>query len=387
VVALAAAAGVAIENARLHEQAAQREHWLAATVEITRHLVGSSGLRALQVIADRAREVAGADVAWVVAGEDAAHLHVQVVAGAVVDMDVMSVLSLDHSLVREVALSGKALIVENMGLDPRATTMSEVEGWPVLGPAIVMPLGDSGGVVGVLALGWTLEHAGADLSVELPANFAEQAALALQILRSREDQEQLAVLKDRDRIGRDLHDLVIQRLFAVGLGLQSTALLSEQPALTDRLGSAIDDLDTTISDIRRTIFALGTLDDAADIQAEVTRIVDRAASTFTFRPSLRFDGPVRTLIGPDSAPEVIAVLGEALSNASRHAAASRVDVLLAVDTEIRLEVVDDGVGIPAGVVESGLRNMRTRAERRGGRCTVDATPGGGTSIRWAIPLV
>lgn len=388
VVALAGAAGVAIENARLHEQAAQRERWLAATVDITAHLVGASGHEALQVVADRAREAAGADVAWVVSGPDASHLQVRVVAGASVDMDQMAAVPLDHSLVREVALTGAALVVDDMASDPRATTMSGIEGWPELGPAIVVPLGRDAVVEGVLALAWTPEHRGSHLGIDphLPANFAEQAALAIQVARSREDQEQLAVLQDRDRIGRDLHDLVIQRLFAVGLGLQTSANFSEQPELTKRLGVAIDDLDQTIADIRRTIFALGTADDAADIQAEVARVVDRAAAALGFRPSLRFSGPVRTLVGRDVAPEVIAVLGEALSNAARHAGASKVDVLLSARREIVLEVNDNGVGIPDEVAESGLRNMRTRAERLGGRCTVTAAPTGGTKVCWTVPL-
>lgn len=387
-VALAAAAGVAIENARLHEDASQRERWLDATVEITGRLAGSTGQHALQVVADRAREVSGADVAWVVAGPGDAQLSVQVVSGASVDMTAMSAIALDHSLVREVALSGEALVVENMASDPRATTMAEIDGWPELGPAIVVPLGRDAGIVGVLALAWTPDHANAHLDVDpkLPTSFAEQAALALRVVRSQEDQERLAVFQERDRIGRDLHDLVIQRLFAVGLGLQATARLCDQPGLTDRLGIAIDDLDTTISDIRRTIFALGTPERSADIQAEVTRIVDRAADTLKFRPSLRFEGPVRTLIGPGATPEVLAVLGEALSNVARHAAASRVDVMLSVDTEICLEVTDDGVGIDTTVTESGLRNIRTRAEQLGGRCAVEPAPGGGVRIRWAIPL-
>jgi signal transduction histidine kinase len=388
VVALAAAAGVAIENARLHEQAAQRERWLAATVEITARLASSSGHEALQVVADRAREVSGADVAWVVAGSDAGHLQVQVVAGAAVDIEAMAGLSLSHSLVREVATSGTTLVVADMATDARATTMSEIDGWPELGPAIVVPLGREAGIEGVLALAWTPARAAAHLSVNpnLPTSFAEQAALALQVLRSRDNKEQLAVLQDRDRIGRDLHDLVIQRLFAVGLGLQSSAKLVHEPELTERLSNAIDDLDMTISDIRRTIFALGSLGDAADLQAEVTRIVDRTAATLQFRPTLRFEGAVRTLISPEAAPEVLAVLGEALSNVTRHAAATRVDVCIAADQKITLEVIDNGVGIAPCVVESGLRNMRARAAKRGGTCTIEPAAGGGTRVFWVVPL-
>ncbi len=389
VVALAAAAGVAIENARLSEQAAQRERWLAATAEITGLLARSAtDHHALQVVADRVRDLSGADVAWVVAGPDEAHLTIQVVAGADVDLEAAAALSMDRSLAREVARSGVALSVRDMATDPRATTMDGIAGWPVLGPAIVAPFGHGNGIEGVLCLGWTPANEAGFGGVDpaLPASFAEQAALALQVVRSRENQQQLAVLQDRDRIARDLHDLVIQRLFAVGLGLEGTARLSAEPGLAGRLGVAIDDLDATIKDIRRTIFALGSLDEAADIQAEVTRMVERSAVALGFRPSLLLEGPVRSGISADAAPEVLAVLGEALSNAARHAKATAVSVSLSVGAGVVLEVADDGIGIDESAVESGLRNMRHRAEKRGGECTIGPGPAGGTRVRWSIPV-
>ena len=390
VVALAAAAGVAIENARLYEQAAQRQRWLAATAEITGLLVGSStDSDALQVVTDRVRDLSGADLAWVVAGPDDAHLHIQVVSGGdgKIDMDAVARLSMDRSLARLVARSGVAMTVADMTTDPRAATTSGISGWPVLGPAILVPFGVGAGVVGVLALAWVPFNAQGFRAVDpgLPASFAEQAALALQVVRSREDQQQLAVFQDRDRIGRDLHDLVIQRLFAVGLGLESAARVTSDPQIGTRISVAIDDLDATIKDIRRTIFALGSLDDAADIQAEVTRMVERAAATLKFRPALSFTGPLRTRISAEAAPEILAVLGEALSNAARHARATAVTVSLSVGDEIVLEVIDDGAGIDGTVVESGLRNMRHRAEQRGGTCLIGPGPDGGTRVLWSIP--
>jgi signal transduction histidine kinase len=388
VVALAAAAGVAIENARLAEEAVRRERWLAATAEIAALLSRSrTGRDALQSVADRARDVSGADVAWIVAGHDEHDLRVQVVAGATVDLPAMRSLSLDRSLAREVVLSGVAIAVEDMASDPRATTMNEVVGWPDLGPAIVVPLEHAPGVEGVLALAWTPTHAASFASVDptLPVRFAEQAALALQVVRSREDQQRLAVLQDRDRIGRDLHDLVIQRLFAIGLGLQGASRVTDDEAVGARLEAAVDGLDATIKDIRRTIFALGSRDDATDLQAEVSRMVDRAAGTLKFQPSLRFEGPVRTRIGPNAAPDVLAVLGEALSNAARHAQATTVDVALSVGDAIVLEVTDDGTGIAGDVAESGLRNIRERAAQHGGHCDI-STSETGTRVRWVIPV-
>jgi signal transduction histidine kinase len=277
--------------------------------------------------------------------------------------------------------------VDDIASDPRALDVSRVFGWPELGPTVVVPLRSSEQVDGALALSWRRERADDFYALDpaLPASFAEHAALALQIVHAREDRQRLAVLEDRDRIGRELHDVVIQRLFAVGLGLQSTSRVSDRPEVADRLEQAVDDLDATIRDIRRSIFALATTDSSHDIQAEVTRLVDRAAGTLKFRPTLTFEGPVRTLVSGDLAPDVLAVLGEALSNASRHAQAQHVDVRVAAGDDVVLRVADDGRGIDDRLHESGLRNMRERAERRGGSLVVETAPGEGTALTWSVP--
>ena len=389
VVALAAAAGVAIENARLYEEATRREQWLAATAEIAGLLADAdSGPTALQAVADRAREVAAADVAWVVAGAHADQLSLRVVSGADTDVNAHRHLDLRRSLAAQVVRSGEPLSVHDLAGEPRAFDLATALGWPRLGPVIMVPLGSSTDVEGVLALGWTPTHAARfrEVDMVLPASFARQAALALQVARARADQQRLAVFQDRDRIGRDLHDLVIQRLFAVGLNLQGVARLTGNGEVTRRVVQAVDDLDTTIKDIRRSIFALGAMETSADLQAEVTRLVDRAAMTLKFRPSLRFEGPVRTTVGEHVAPDLLAVLGEALSNAGRHARASTVEVVVCTDgADVVLTVRDDGRGLPAEMTESGLDNMRERARRHGGRCDVTSSPGAGTTITWRVP--
>jgi signal transduction histidine kinase len=387
VVALAAAAGVAIENARLYEEAARRERWLAATAEITRLLSGeTSGAEALQVVADRGRELAGADIAWVVAGDHPSELSLRVVSGGEADFEELTANRLDRSISAEVARTAIPLQVENVSADPRFV-MPSATGWPELGPAIFVPLGNSSGTDGVLVLAWSPENAESFYEVDagLPAAFAEQAALALQVAKHRDGEQRLAVFEDRDRIGRDLHDLVIQRLFAVGLGLQSLGRMVDRPAVAERLEAAVDDLDTTIKDIRMTIFELSSMADASDIQSEVRRMAERSAGAFGFEPTVRFQGPVRTAVSSEVAPHLLAVLGEGLSNAARHAQASSMSVVLIAGRDILLELADNGCGMPPDAVESGLRNMRERAERLGGSCEIVSAPGEGTMLRWVVP--
>ena len=388
VMALAAAAGVVIENARLYEEAQRREEWLEATAEISGLLAReSAGDESLQLIGDRARQVAAADVAWIVVGNDDG-LKVHTVSGPQVSIADLKGVSLDRSLAREVLRTGEPIVVEDMREDHRAVAFSQIKDWPTMGPVIVVPLRTDDVVVGTLALAWTPDNADRfhEVDARLPASFAEQAALALQVLRSRAAEKRLAVFEDRDRIGRDLHDLVIQRLFAVGLSLQSVSRISDIPQVTKRIESAVDDLDATIKDIRRSIFALGASEGTADLQTELTQMVDRAAATLKFRPTLQLEGPVRTLVPEDIAPHLLAVLGETLSNASRHANASNIAVSVLAGEELRLVVADNGSGMPEDVQEGGLRNIRERAQMLGGTCAVESTNETGTTVSWTVPL-
>ena len=393
VIALASAAGVAIENAELYEEAARRERWLHATAEITSVLVKSApGDGPLHAVVDRAREASGADVTWIVTGRDVQALRLQAVSGVPFAAGDAAGLGLEESLAARVVRTGEVVTVDDLSEESHALEPASSLGWPALGAAVVVPLRSASGIEGALALAWTREHVDAYATVDaaLPASFAEQATLALEVGRAREDQQRLAVFEDRDRIARDLHDLVIQRLFAVGLSLQGAGRLASRTSGTEsvvgRLENAVDDLDATIRDIRRTIFALGSMDSAADIQSEVTQLVDRAAGTLKFRPTLRFEGPVRTLVDGHLAPDVLAVLAEALSNASRHAQASAVDVVVSADDRVTLTVVDNGKGLEGMTSESGLRNMRERAERHAGTFEVTSSPTSGTSVVWSVPL-
>src|SRR3954470_276259 len=390
VVALAAAAGVVIENARLYAQAARRERWLAATAEITAMLLGSAPQnQALQTVADRARDIAGADAATVVLRRSAEEIDVHILSGLPQTSLPDGPLPVEGSLAGSVVTSGESVVVPDRSTDPRAEQdAAAVPGWPGPGPVIAVPLRTADGVEGALTLAWSAEHSDQfyEVDVQLPQRFAEQAALALQVARTRQDSERLAVFEDRDRIGRDLHDLVIQRLFAIGLSLENTArMAAEHPDVTRRVAGAVDDIDATIKDIRRSIFALSAAEESPDIRRSVTELVDRAARSLKVRPTLRFEGPVNTMVSPAVAPHLLAVLGEALSNVSRHAEASDVLVTLSGDDGLTLVVRDDGRGIPDDAVRSGLRNITERAEMLGGTCEIDSPPGAGTTVTWHVP--
>ena len=221
---------------------------------------------------------------------------------------------------------------------------------------------------------------------EIVIALAAAAGVAIENRLLQEEQERLAVFEDRDRIGRDLHDNVIQRLFAIGLRLQGGLKWTDDPRLVERIDEAVDEIDTTISDIRRTIFELGIRPRSGDLQTRVTRLVDRAAGSLKIRPTLAFSGPIRSTVPPEITEDVIAVLREALSNTARHARAHQVAVELAAGDELVLRVSDDGVGVPADAVESGLRNMRQRAIAHGGRCTITDRRPSGTLVEWSVPL-
>ncbi|NGO69190.1 GAF domain-containing protein [Streptomyces sp. SB3404] len=393
---LAVAAGVAIDNARMYHESRRREQWLEASGEITRTLLsGEAAGAVLSLVARHGLEAAQADSACVLlpcdggGAEDA--LRVEVAEGAEADRLAGATVPVRTSLAGAAAAEGAPRAV------PDIRTAEEGYAFPGLdtphGPVVAVPMPSSSpGLTGALRLA---RHAGGPpfdaADVKLLASFAGQAALALEVARHRAEAEQLALLQDRDRIARDLHDLAIQRLFATGMTLQSAGRLIDRPEAAERVSHAVDDLDQTIKIIRSTIFGLRAQEGPGSGQSlrhQLTAAVNAGAQSLGFAPSLTLDGRIDTDVPRPLGDHLLAVLGEALSNAARHAGAGRVDVAVTVADEVVLTVADDGVGIGSAPHTSGLVNMRARTEQVGGSLAVEPSrkDGTGTRVTWRAPL-
>lgn len=384
--ALASAAGVVIENARLYEEGERQRMWLEAASEITTALLSPiTRESALQLVTDRARQVAAADFVSLLMPHSDDSLVVEAVSGIPARGVLGERVDADRSLAGDAVRMRETVVVPDTDYEPRYEP-NKTPAWPDLGSLMVLPL-NSGSDTGALIVGWFKGHQTDrwELDPAVPQQFADQAALVLQVARAQADQARLAVFEDRDRIGRDLHDLVIQRLFGIGLMLDNTTKLITSTVAVDRLSAAIDDIDETIKDIRRTIFALGAATESTDLRAELEQILENTAKLLGFRPELRLTGAVDTLISDDIREQLLAVLGEALTNIVRHAEASKVSVMVDVGDAVGLTVRDDGVGIGEGTPGHGLRNIRERAALLGGTSEVVSDSGGGTLIRWQVP--
>ncbi|MFF9173257.1 GAF domain-containing protein [Streptomyces sp. NPDC014793] len=389
---LAAAAGVAIDNARLYEDAQRRQRWLAASNDLTRSLLsGAEPSAVLESFTAKVREVAGAAlVTLAVPVGDRGELVIEAASGAGAEK-VRGLVLPPSALAAKVFTSGETITSDALSADPRAEggSASVVE----LGPAFFVPLGTPEHVRGVLQVanlpGGALF---ADAVSDMVTGFGNQAALALDVAEHRRDAERMVVLDDRDRIARDLHDLVIQRLFAGALSLQSTlGRVSDRPQASERIQRVVDDLDDTIKIIRSTIYALRERDQArrgSGLRAQLVAATERATESLGFAPALRMTGLLDTVVSAEQGEQLLAVLGEALSNAARHAHATSVDVGVEVtDAALRLRVADDGRGIDPGVTRrSGLANLRRRAEEMAGSFALSANEPSGTVVEWTVPL-
>ena len=394
--ALGAAAGVAIENARLYEAARRQQRWIQASAEVTTRLL--SGSDPADVLADvslQALSLSGADLAMLaLPDEERRRLTVSYADGDGADAVRGLVLPAGESMSGRVLASGEPVTSADFAADERAAAAAR-GAMSQIGPAIVFPLGVPGNVRGVLTIG--RRHGAPAFPqplADVVASFAAQAGIALELAASRAEAERLSLYEDRDRIARDLHDLVIQRLYATGMSLEGTMSMITRPEVASRITNAVDAMDETIKEIRGAIFALQARDtaDRADLRSDIVDLVEEMTPLLGFAPSLRLGAGLAGQIKPEAAEQALATLREALSNAARHAAATVVEVTVDLDADgmLTVQVTDNGIGIPADGRRSGLTNMASRAEKLGGDLQLGpADPGApspGTRLEWRVPV-
>jgi signal transduction histidine kinase len=396
VTALAATAGIAIENARLFEQARSRQCWLQASAQITRQLLAVEGEEPLRLIARQARELADADLVTVVLPTaDGRRLMVEVASGTnAAELTGFSYPVAD-TFAGQTFQTGEPVLLGDASNDPtHYVHLTEVLD---AGPVMVLPLVGTQRMRGALVVGRVRGRRRFDeADLDMATTFANHAAVALELADARADQQRVLLLEDRDRIARDLHDHVIQQLFAAGLSVQSIAAGLPGDPRAERLERVVTGIDDTIRQIRTTIFQLrGPLGpQTGTVRTRLLDVVAELAAPLGFDPRLEFDGPVDAVVSEAVVDDLVAVTREALTNVARHAGARHAGVILtAAPAELVLQITDDGAGIGDSARRSGLANLARRAERYGGTLRVE--PGdrehvrqgrGGTRLTWTIPL-
>jgi signal transduction histidine kinase len=383
--ALAAAAGIAIYNARLYEQSRARQSWIEAARDIATNLLsGADPATVFQLIAKEALKLTDAQATLVAVpvddggpSSDVGELFVAETAGKPPPVGAAATIPVSGTPIGEAFLDRTPRRLDNLEIGVAGMRP---------GPALVLPLRATDKVAGVLV---ALRHNDATPfsqdQEEMMAAFADQAALAWQLATSQRLARELDVLADRDRIARDLHDHVIQRLFAVGLALQGTIPRARSPEVQQRLSQYVDDLQAVIQEIRTTIF---DLHGPASGTTRLRQRLDEAIAQFSdgaLHITTKFIGPL-SVVDATLADHAEAVVREAVSNAVRHANATTLTVTVKVDDDLSIEVVDNGRGIPERITGSGLPNLLQRAQQVGGTFTVDSPATGGTSVRWSAPL-
>ena len=385
--ALAATAGVAIENARLFEEARLRQVWLQASTEVTRRvLAGGDG--ALRLIAGRVHALADCDLTTVVVPVDG-ELLVEVAEGP------------EATSIEGVRYAAAGTLSEHVLDTGRPVRLRDAEdttsvggrtiylaGQVRVGPVMVLPLLGREEVRGTLVVMRGRERGPfTEVDAEMATTFANHASVALELAEARHDQHRVLLLEDRARIARDLHDHVIQQVFAAGLLLRATAVHLDDESAVTAIEDVIDNLDEAIKQIRVSIFQLQP-PDPGGLRAAVMEVVTDVRPGLAADPRVDLDGPLDSVATTDVVSDVIAVVREGLVNVARHASASSVALSIhATTTRLTVTISDDGVGIRAGGRRSGLDNMRERAQRRHGSMVIAEVPDlGGTTLVWTVPI-
>lgn len=390
VVALAAAAGIAIDNARLYERSRRQRAWVETSSELSQRLLeGSTEREAMRFLVAAAVEHSYARHGFVALHDELGRLHVVTCDLEAGDAACDTVLSAPGW--RTLVQAGEPVLLgADDALPPGLDDSLTVELAAVLGgrhgETAVLPVVVGAEDVGVLVVVWDKDSASlASEMLELLAGLAGQTGLALTAARSQRDRSRLALLEDRDRIARDMHDHVIQRLFATGLSLQAASHLATHPTVRARVIDAVDELDRAIKDIRHAIFELHDLE-AATAQQAMQSVVTDLTEALGFHPDITIEGPLDRL-PPQIVSDLLAVVREALSNVARHAGADHASVRVECADELVVNVRDNGSGIAPGVRRSGLDNLADRARARGGSLEVRPITPAGTELHWRVPLL
>ncbi len=355
----------------------RRHRWLEASARLARELLAGTAADPLREVCELARDAAGADFA-LIAPSAGAEVPDVIVVGSMPD-------SADETVTRAFTIGGFP-----PGAPVRVADLDAAVGRPgagVVGSAALVPLIAGERALGTLLLCRTPGRAQfTQTDVDLASGFADQAAVAVEFAQARADQERMLILADRHRIARDLHDQVIQRLFAIGLRLQQLAALTE-PTIAERLDAQLSDLDDTITEIRSTIFGLRQVGPAPDrLPARMRRLATDLAEVLGFAPDVQVDDAL-DVVPDELADDVVTAAREAVTNVARHARATRMQMSVALTgTDVVLEVVDNGIGIGTAERRSGLNNLCERASRHGGSCVIGPAEAGGTHIAWTAPL-
>jgi len=388
-VVLAAQAGVAIENARLYAEARRDERMLDAFREIAIAILSGTGSdESLALIARRTMELVRADLATVAALDPVGRLTLQVAEGAHAEELRGATFPPKGSISGEAIRSDRAIVVPDAARDPRA--YQPVVKLGNMGPMILVPLSQHGRAIGTLNA--ARERGGRSFSqedVELLQRFADQAAIALQYARAQREAQRVAILEDRERIAKELHDGVIQALFAVGMGLQGTSLMTADADQAARIETAVAELDRVIRDLRNYIFGLrpGILADR-----QLDQALRQTAREFEERSGVVTVVEIDEMVAAElasTAADVIQAAREVLSNVGRHAQATTCRLSLHREGESAvLEVDDDGRGFDPQTSRrgDGLTNLEERAEAMGGTTSIESAPDQGTTVRILIPI-
>ncbi|SIT69412.1 GAF domain-containing protein [Microbacterium sp. RU33B] len=383
VVALAATAGIAIENARLYDVARTREVWNATIADVMAAMLDITGDDVLDVIAERVAALIDAELVAVAVPHGEDELRLAAVHGAVVP-------SLNGRVYPATGTLAARALAERQAVSVSGQPTTTMFPWqPGIGPTVAIPLIAGDETHGVLTVSRAADgspFSAADL--DMAFSFAAQASIALEVVRAREDRRRLETARDRARIARDLHDHVIQRLFGAGLALQAVSAVSS-PDVTETIESQIDAIDAAIKDIRTIVFALssGERRGSERIKDRLLDVIADMTSSWEAPPRVTFEGPLDAVVDAELADDLVGALRELLANVTRHAHAHHVDVSVSMaDGTARLSVRDDGRGIPEGGRRSGLHNLAERAILHDGRMSILTSPAG-TSVEWtaAVP--